>query len=676
MKTTPLSPDDPRLTTYALGEMEETERIEFEKLLARNPAAMASVEAIRATVNDLEFALATEPLPDVQVSEVSCNKPKAKVLSFPRFYYIAGGLAAACFAVVVALHEPEQKPIGETEFAYQVLELPAVEEPEANTGAPAPTIAIAEADDALAKARLDVDIAFERVQKEESSKRSREMQSMVARSAPMKMATSMILKKDEFLSRESYTYQQENGFLRVADHPLSTFSVDVDTASYANVRRFLQSGNLPPVDAVRIEELINYFPYDYAAPKDSSAFAASMEVTSAPWAPQHRLVRIGLKGREVTTGSRPAANLVFLLDVSGSMNASNKLPLVKQAMRLLVERLRDDDRVAIVVYAGASGLALPSTSANRRAEILAAMDRLQAGGSTNGAMGIQLAYDIAKANFVPGGLNRVILCTDGDFNVGVSDEGGLVRLIEEKAESGVFLSVLGFGMGNYQDSKLEQLADKGNGNYGYIDSKREAQKLLVEQINGTLVTIAKDVKIQVEFNPQLVARYRLIGYENRMLNKEDFNDDTIDAGEIGAGHTVTALYEVVPVGVQIERDVPSVDPLKYQPEMTQLNRDRSDAIFPELLTLKVRAKEPDGEQSALQTFPLTDDGSRFETASVDFKFATAVAGFGMMLRDSEHHGNTSWTEVSEWARVGVATDPGGYRHEFLELVEKAAALKR
>ena len=291
-------------------------------------------------------------------------------------------------------------------------------------------------------------------------------------------------------------------------------------------------------------------------------------------------------------------------------------------------------------------------------------------------MGIQLAYDIAKANFVPGGLNRVILCTDGDFNVGVSDEGGLVRLIEEKAESGVFLSVLGFGMGNYQDSKLEQLADKGNGNYGYIDSKREAQKLLVEQINGTLVTIAKDVKIQVEFNPQQVASYRLIGYENRMLNKEDFNDDKIDAGEIGAGHTVTAVYEVVPVGVQIEHEVPAVDPLKYQPEIPQPNRYRGDARSSELLTLKVRAKAPDGEQSELQSFPLTDDGSRFESASADFKFAAAVAGFGMMLRDSEFRGETSWAEVSDWARAGVATDPGGYRHEFLELVEKAASLKR
>ena len=424
MKTSPISPEDPRLTAYALGEMEGSERIEFEKLLALDPGAMASVEAIRATGYDLESALGAEPFPEVSASEDPYQKPKAKVLNFPRFYYIAGGLAAACFAVVVALHEPEQKPAGESSYTYEVVELPAREAPEAKAGSPEPTMAIAESDDAVAKVRRDVDIAFERVQKEEAAKRSRDMQSLVERSAPMKMATSMMLKKDEGLSRESYAHQQENGFRRVADHPLSTFSVDVDTASYANVRRFLHSGSLPPGDAVRIEELINYFPYNYAAPSDGSAFAASMEVTSAPWAPQHRLVRIGLKGREVTTGSRPAANLVFLLDVSGSMNAANKLPLVKQAMGLLVERLRGDDRVAIVVYAGASGLALPSTPANRRAEILAAMDQLKAGGSTHGAMGIQLAYDIAKANFVPGGLNRVILCTDGDFNVGVNDEVG------------------------------------------------------------------------------------------------------------------------------------------------------------------------------------------------------------------------------------------------------------
>ncbi|MCC6415667.1 MAG: von Willebrand factor type A domain-containing protein [Opitutaceae bacterium] len=341
---------------------------------------------------------------------------------------------------------------------------------------------------------------------------------------------------------ENYTHTPETGFVRVADQPLSTFSADVDTASYANVRRFLNEGRLPPKDAVRIEELLNYFPYRYATPTNDVPFGATLEVASAPWAPEHRLVRIGLKGREIATAARPPANLVFLLDVSGSMNAPNKLPLVKAAMRLLVERLRPDDRVAIVTYAGNAGLALPSTPARKAAEILAAVDALQPAGSTHGAMGIQLAYDIAKANFVSGGINRVVLCTDGDFNVGVSDEGGLVRMIGEKAKSGVFLSVLGFGMGNYQDATLESLADKGNGNYGYIDSKREAEKLLVEQINGTLVTIAKDVKLQVEFNPTQVERYRLIGYENRRLRKEDFADDQVDAGEIGAGHTMTALY--------------------------------------------------------------------------------------------------------------------------------------
>lgn len=678
MKTTPLSPEDPRLTAYALGEMEEAERLDFEKLLAKDPAAMATVESIRETSRQLESALAAEPMPEMATTDDPYRKPPARVLSFPRFYYIVGGLAAACFAVMVALHEPELKPSGEPQFTYTEIELPALENDTATGDAAQATqpmpLAVHAAEDSVAGARKDADMAFAKVQKLQAAKRSQEMQNFVMSSALMAPPASQ--RKEEPFNTESYAHQRENGFQRVADHPLSTFSIDVDTASYANVRRFLQSGRLPPAAAVRIEELINYFPYDYAPPTDGSAFAASMEVASAPWAPQHRLVRIGLKGREVTTGSRPAANLVFLLDVSGSMNAPNKLPLVKKAMGLLVERLRADDRVAIVVYAGSSGLALPSTAANRRAEILAAMDQLRSGGSTNGALGIQLAYNIAKANFVPGGLNRVILCTDGDFNVGMSDEGGLVNLIEEKAKSGVFLSVLGFGMGNYQDSKLEQLADKGNGNYGYIDSQREAEKLLVEQINGTLVTIAKDVKIQVEFNPAQVASYRLLGYENRMLNKEDFNNDKVDAGEIGAGHTVTALYEIVPMGMGIDPEVPSTDELKYQPNKIRHQTGLLNSVQSELLTLKVRAKASDGEESALQTFPLTDSRNDFAMASADFKFASAVAGFGMLLRDSELRGTTEWPEVRRWAEAGIAEDAGGYRHEFLGLIEKAAAIPR
>ena len=499
--------------------------------------------------------------------------------------------------------------------------------------------------------------------------------------------------KTEF-NTEGYAYQRDNDFLDAAGNPLSTFSIDVDTASYANVRRFLAGGQLPPADAVRIEELVNYFPYRYAPPPEvrddatAAPFAASMEVAEAPWAPSHRLVRIGLKGREVSTAARAAANLVFLLDVSGSMDEPNKLPLVKESMRLLIGKLRPDDRVAIVVYAGASGLALPSTPVAKSREILAALDALTPGGSTNGAMGIQLAYDIAKANFVGGGLNRVILCTDGDFNVGVTSEGELTRLIEEKAKSGVFLTVLGFGMGNYKDATLEKLADKGNGNYGYIDTRREAEKLLVEQVNGTLVTIAKDVKLQVEFNPALVASYRLIGYENRLLKKEDFNNDAVDAGEIGAGHTVTALYEVVPTSQargegREAMGVPAVDELKYG--AVSADKDRASGNrnsrsenqkSTELLTLKVRYKEPAGAVSRKLEFALVDAGARFAGASADFKFAAAVAEFGMILRDSPHKGAGTLAEVLAWAEAGTDSDAGGYRGEFTGLVRQAQALLR
>ena len=423
---------------------------------------------------------------------------------------------------------------------------------------------------------------------------------------------------------------------------------------------------------MRIEELVNYFPYHYAAPKDDKPVAASMEVASAPWNPAHRLVRIGLKGREIPESERPALNLVFLLDVSGSMNESNKLPLVKESLRLLVEKLKPTDRVAIVVYAGASGLALPSTPGAKKQEILAALDALSAGGSTNGAMGIELAYDIAKAHFVEGGANRVVLCTDGDFNVGVTNQGDLTRLIEEKASSGVFLTVLGFGMGNYKDDTLEKLADKGNGNYGYVDNAAEGRKLLADQLSGTLVTVAKDVKLQVEFNPARVKSYRLIGYENRLLPKEAFNNDKIDAGELGSGHTVTALYEVVLVGVKSPSDVPAVDPLKYQKEKeVRIAKDNSS---PELLTLKIRYKAPSGILSHKLEFPLVDSGAAFAAASQDFKFAASVAGFGMMLRESPHKGAVTYDSVLGWAEDGLGDDSGGYRHEFLDLVKLAKGI--
>jgi Ca-activated chloride channel family protein len=479
-------------------------------------------------------------------------------------------------------------------------------------------------------------------------------------------------REDNFGGTEGYAPTAEAGWQRVTDHPLSTFAIDVDSASYANVRRFLNRGELPPVDAVRVEELINAFEYDYAAPRDAdSPFAAQLEVGSAPWAPEHRLVRIGLKGREFAKGERASANLVFLLDVSGSMNAPQKLPLVKEAMRLLVGKLRPDDRVAIVTYAGASGLALPSTMADRRRDIYAALDALQPEGSTNGAMGIELAYDIAKANFVGGGINRVILCTDGDFNVGTTNEGDLGRLITEKAKSGVFLTALGFGMGNYQDAILEQLADKGNGNYGYIDSSREARRLLVEQVDGTLATIAKDVKIQVEFNPTQVAAYRLIGYENRLMAKEAFNDDQKDGGEIGAGHSVTALYEIVPAGSAAGLSGVAVDELRYA---TATKRSVATAVSHEMLIVKVRAKLPDGEVSRRWEFTLADPGVGFAATTPDFKFASAVAAFGMLLRDSSFRGTATWAKVVAWAEEGAGRDDSGYRGEFMALVRQAEAL--
>jgi Ca-activated chloride channel family protein len=476
---------------------------------------------------------------------------------------------------------------------------------------------------------------------------------------------------------EAYDRIVDNGFLRVAENPLSTFSIDVDTASYSNVRRFLNQNMLPPKDAVRIEEMVNYFRYDYAPPKaddpNHAPFAAHIEVAGCPWAPDHRLVRIGLKGREIAKDQRPPSNLVFLVDVSGSMADDNKLPLVKRGLQMLANELTENDRVAIVVYAGSSGLVLPSTPGDQKGTILGAIDALGAGGSTNGAGGITRAYETAVANFIKGGVNRVLLCTDGDFNVGVTDQGALTRLIEEKAATGVYLSVLGFGMGNLKDSTMEKLADKGNGNYAYVDTPAEARKVLVEQMSGTLVTIAKDVKAQVEFNPAKAESYRLIGYENRILAKEDFNDDKKDAGEIGAGHTVTALYELVPAGGNWQENPfhgpPPVDALKYQKSATVQTGSA------ELLTVKLRYKEPDGTASKLLEFPVTDEGAAYARASGDFKFAASVAAFGMILRDSPHKGTATLAAVIELAQEGVGRDEGGYRAEFIGLVERAKSIR-
>jgi Ca-activated chloride channel family protein len=469
------------------------------------------------------------------------------------------------------------------------------------------------------------------------------------------------------IDAEAYEPITENPFYSVVDRPLSTFSIDVDTASYANVRRFINTHALPPPNAVRIEEMINYFSYDYPQPEGDVPFSVTTEVAGCPWDADHRLLRVGLKGRTLDPARRPASNLVFLIDVSGSMNQPNKLPLVKQALQLLTEQLTENDRVAIVVYAGQSGLVLPPTTGNEREIICRAIATLTAGGSTNGGQGIQQAYEAAQAHFIPGGTNRVILATDGDFNVGVTDRGDLVRLIEEKAAGGVGLSALGFGAGNLKDATLEQLADRGNGNYAYIDTADEARKVLVEQLSGTLVTIAKDVKLQIEFNPAQVASYRLVGYENRVMRDRDFNDDRKDAGEIGAGHTVTALYELVPAG---QSALGGVDALKYQrvPQLAEA------AERNELGTLALRYKPPEGEKSTRIKHVIGDAGLPYGRASRDFKFAASVASCGMLLRSSQFAGNATWDAVIELAAEGVGEDPQGYRAEFLALVKMAKAL--
>jgi len=480
---------------------------------------------------------------------------------------------------------------------------------------------------------------------------------------------------------EAYAPIADNPFLAAREAPLSTFSVDVDTAAYANMRRFLTQGAMPPKDAVRIEEFVNYFAYDYPQPTGDDPFSINIEVARCPWNAGHRLARIGLKGREVANDRRPNSNLVFLIDVSGSMGQPNKLPLVQSSLRLLLGKLGEGDKVAIVVYAGNSGLVLPSTPCTRKDEIAGAIDRLQAGGSTNGGQGIQLAYDVATANFVAGGTNRVILCTDGDFNVGITDRGDLVRLIEEKARRKVFLSVLGFGMGNLKDDLMEQLADKGDGNYAYIDTMLEARKVLSEQLSGTLVTIAKDVKVQVEFNPARVASYRLIGYENRLLKKEDFNDDAKDAGEIGAGHAVTALYEIVPAGQGAPAAPPGagVDPLEFAEPATVAAAAPAAAAAAggdrRALVVKLRYKKPEGGPSTLIKRGVEDDGRDYAAATADYKFAAAVASFGMLLRDSPHKGNATFASVQELADASRGADASGYRAEFLDLVRKARTLR-
>lgn len=688
--------DEAKLTAYALGELEGEERAAIEAMLANNSEARQWVEAVRKMSGCLETELRAEASwqltseqaaairAELELRKKEATQPKWKRAEarqperrFFQFRLIEALVALALIAVLAAVllpalsksksrsmamyeevrpvptadetryqpAEPTQPPIAEPlpQPPVQSQPIPNTPQPEPAAYGPRPTVSLSSP---AAPPQPEQEVAF------------RQRYGIGPGLADQKIAPTRF-------NTESYSPIADSGFLAVAENPLSTFSIDVDTASYSIVRRFLNQRQLPPTDAVRIEEMINYFTYNYPPPKDGKPFSVNVEVAGCPWNSEYRLVRIGLKGREMARDQRPPSNLVFLVDVSGSMQPANKLPLLKECLKMLVQELTEDDHVSIVVYAGAAGEVLPSTSGDNKRTILRALDKLEAGGSTHGSQGIQLAYETAEANFISRGVNRVILCTDGDFNVGITSSGDLVRLIEEKAKSGVFLTVLGFGMGNYKDATVEMLADKGNGNYAYIDSLKEGRKVLIEQMSGTLVTIAKDVKIQVEFNPAQVTAYRLIGYENRLLKKEDFNDDRKDAGDIGAGHTVTALYEVVPAGKSV--NTPGVDPLKYQ----RPARPGAAADSDELLTLKLRYKEPDRETSKLIVTPVVDRGASYARASTDFKFASAVAAFGMILRESPYKGTATFDGVWELAMEGQGRDAEGYREDFLKLVEQA-----
>jgi Ca-activated chloride channel family protein len=700
--------DDPRLTQYALGEMDAAEAAAFEADL--DDAARAEVEAIRALAGALEAGMAAEPMPTLQ------REPQAPARSYRR-WAIAAGIGALAYLGWLATRPPtvvddepapmarEPAPILEYEEPPPVNRTAA--DPVQHDLAPAAEENLAEVDDVTSgvddNSRPGLREAHD-PQPRPAPKQSGPPAPTTPRgpvSGPIMAgggegggeapfdgpSTNSAIglggggggaapKRDKkvrrsvplyFTSRregrEDYDRLDDNPFQLAQRKHTSTFSIDVDTASYSNVRRFLRSGRLPPKDAVRIEELVNYFQYAYTPPAagDAHPFRANVSIVTCPWNTRHRLARIALKGKVIERAERPRMNLVFLIDVSGSMRPQNKLPLLVQGMHLLVDQLDARDRVAIVTYAGNAGLALPATPGSDRERIHGVLRHLAAGGSTNGAGGIQLAYRIAQENFVKEGVNRVVLATDGDFNVGVSSRAGLSRLIEEKAKSGVFLSVLGFGTGNYQDAKMEDLSNKGNGNYAYVDTLKEAKRALVDQMTGTLVTIAKDVKIQVFFNPRKVAGWRLVGYVNRKLAARDFNDDKKDAGEIGAGHSVTALYEIVPQGVRSDIAVPDENPF-LKPAAAD---NASDAMF----RLRLRYKQPDADKSQLMEVDIRDNGDGFDRADHDLRFAASVAAFGLALRESPHRGSITWGGIHEIAK-GAADDRED-RMEFLTLLERA-----
>ena len=699
--------DEVQLTAYALGEGTPAERAAVAARLRTDPAAQAAVEEIRTFAAQLATELQGEPdisLTDDQrrrIREASA-RPAGRLVRFP-WRRLTGFAAVAAVVTLVfggtLWHAAKQ--LLDNQFAKSQEPLISVELVEVDEQQLDELFApeeLPEMVDIVTPPNVDLDMTPPEVQDfcatpaeetvTELNVASDRISPIVMKGlAPGGLANRSGAGRSARISSyggswapypcppantESYAPIQGNTFKQVADEPLSTFSIDVDTASYANVRRFLRAGQMPPPDAVRVEEMVNYFPYDYAPPKGKTPFAVHVESASCPWAPAHALVRIALKGKSLDAEARPPCNLVFLIDVSGSMTPDNKLPLVKKSIKLLARQLAAQDRVSLVVYAGAAGLVLPPTPASDLATIDAAVENLQAGGSTAGGAGIQLAYDLALRNLLPAGNNRVVLCTDGDFNVGIVDSEELAGFIANRAQQGIFLTVLGFGMGNYKDDRLETLADKGNGNYAYVDSFSEARKVLAEQAAGTLFAIAKDVKLQIEFNPAQVSAYRLVGYENRLLAKEDFNDDKKDAGELGAGHAVTAFYEVVPVGAE---SAPGVDPLKYQPAADRAPAARKRANDnPEWLTVKLRYKLPKEDRSAKIEVPFVGAARPFADASADFRFAAGVATAGLMLRGDPAVMDLGFGDVAAWAAAAVGADPGGHRREFLGLLRDAAAL--
>lgn len=718
--------NDPRLTAYALGELDEHEAREVEALIRDDAEAQAQVNAIRdlatsltETLNELPPLSLTEAQQHTIETQATRRENESKRSRKRRWFgleipllplaSLASGVVALIFVFMLWLNQDRafvEEP-GEPQTVRFVESVKT--EPHSSEFAPSPqTPKEAEALAPVASTPLQAEARREfskddalgslgvighgggggggvgygrgaaRISGRAEGHGTLELRKRAAaplRSGDMYMGLQPSSPPSDF-NTETYDYQADNPFKLVNADPLSTFSIDVDTASYANVRRFLRRGQLPPKDAVRIEELINYFDYRYPSPTEEHPFSVAVDVTRAPWNRTHYLARIGLKGKEVALAKRPPINLVFLLDVSGSMDTPEKLPLVAASMKLLLRSMTERDRVAIAVYAGASGLVLPSTPCDERGKntILESLERLRSGGSTNGGDGIHLAYRVAQNHFIREGVNRIVLATDGDFNIGVTNQGDLVRLVEEKAKSGVFLSVLGFGMGNYKDATLEKLADKGNGNYAYIDTLAEAQKVLANQVGSTLITIAKDVKIQVEFNPQVVSAYRLIGYENRVLQAQDFNDDKKDAGEIGAGHTVTALYELVPRGIALP-DAPVIDRLKYQNTPSESIVSSTESAT-ELMTVKLRYKKPHEATSIKLEIPIRHEIQELLATSRDLRFVSAVAAFGMILRDSPYKGSATLDMAEALAKEGIGDDLHGYRREFIALISAAKRLKQ